>query len=66
LSKTGAGTAASKLGMPDLGVLSLNDMVANASMIASLDRTVPVIADADTGFGGFVYLSKSSTNSLLC
>lgn len=51
--QTGAGTAASRLGMPDLGVLSLNDMVANAGMIASLDRRVPLIADADTGFGGY-------------
>lgn len=40
--------------MPDLGVLSLNDMAANAGMIASLDRRVPLIADADTGFGGLV------------
>jgi 2-methylisocitrate lyase-like PEP mutase family enzyme len=38
--------------MPDLGLASMNDMVQNASMIASLDRTVPVIADADTGYGG--------------
>jgi hypothetical protein len=37
-------------------------MVANAGMIASLDRRIPLIADADTGFGGFVFiLSLSST-----
>lgn len=42
----------SRLGMPDLGILTLNDMLANAAMIASLDRSVPLIADADTGFGG--------------
>lgn len=53
MMQTGAGTAASRLGMPDLGVLSLNDMVANAGMIASLDRSIPLIADADTGFGGY-------------
>lgn len=52
LYMTGAGTAASRLGMPDLGLLTMNDMLANASMIASLDRTVALIADADTGFGG--------------
>lgn len=49
---TGAGTAASRLGAPDLGLVTMNDMLANASMIASLDRTVPLIADADTGYGG--------------
>ncbi|KAK6065660.1 hypothetical protein SCUP515_11102 [Seiridium cupressi] len=52
LYMTGAGTSVSRLGMPDLGILTMNDMVSNASMIASLDRKVPLIADADTGFGG--------------
>ena len=52
LHKTGAGTALSKLGMPDLGLATLNDMRENAGMIASLNRNIPLIADADTGFGG--------------
>ncbi len=51
--QTGAGTTMSRLGMPDLGVATLNDMRENAGMIASLDPTVPVIADADTGYGGW-------------
>jgi 2-methylisocitrate lyase-like PEP mutase family enzyme len=38
--------------MPDLGIATLNDMRDNASMIANLDRKVPLIADADTGYGG--------------
>ena len=38
--------------MPDLGVATLNDMRDHAAMIASLDRKVPLIADADTGYGG--------------
>ena len=42
----------SRLGMPDLGIATLNDMRENAAMIASLDRNIPLIADADTGFGG--------------
>jgi 2-methylisocitrate lyase-like PEP mutase family enzyme len=45
----------SRLGMPDLGIATLNDMRDNAAMIASLDRSVPLIADADTGFGGNFY-----------
>jgi 2-methylisocitrate lyase-like PEP mutase family enzyme len=56
---TGAGTAASKLGMPDLGLVTMNDMLANASMIASLDRTIPLIADADTGYGGPPMVSRT-------
>jgi 2-methylisocitrate lyase-like PEP mutase family enzyme len=47
---TGYGTAAMNLGLPDLGLLTMTEMVQNASRIsAAVD--VPVIADADTGFG---------------
>ena len=46
---TGAGTSAS-LGYPDFGLLTMTEMVANASrMNACID--VPLIADADTGYG---------------
>ena len=46
---TGAGTAASH-GYPDYGLLTMSEMVENAGRIAgSVD--VPVIADADTGYG---------------
>lgn len=52
LYMTGAGTAAARTGLPDLGMITMTEMLTNASMIAGLDRTVPVIADADTGYGG--------------
>ena len=48
---TGAGTAVTRIGKPDLGFVSLTEMLANASAIASTIR-VPLIADADTGYGG--------------
>jgi 2-methylisocitrate lyase-like PEP mutase family enzyme len=47
---TGAGTAASRLGVPDYGLITMTEMVANAGAIAAAVR-VPVIADADTGYG---------------
>lgn len=47
------------MGWADLGIAQLNDMVANASMIASLNPSVPVIADADTGYGGPVMVSRT-------
>ncbi|KAL7906411.1 Pyruvate/Phosphoenolpyruvate kinase-like domain-containing protein [Trichoderma velutinum] len=59
LYMTGAGTTISKLGMPDLGIATLNDMRETASMIASLDQSVPLIADADTGFGGPVMVGRT-------
>ncbi|KAF3073184.1 2,3-dimethylmalate lyase [Trichoderma lentiforme] len=59
LYMTGAGTTMSRLGMPDLGIATLNDMRDTASMIASLDQSVPLIADADTGFGGPVMVGRT-------
>ena len=49
----------SRLGWADLGMATLNDMQSNASMIASLDPGCPVIADADTGYGGPVMVART-------
>ena len=46
---TGFGTAAAR-GYPDLGLLTLSEMVQNARAIARSVR-VPTICDADTGYG---------------
>src|SRR5208282_1491216 len=46
---TGFGTAASR-GYPDLGLLTMSEMVANVRAIAS-SVDLPVICDADTGYG---------------
>ncbi len=48
---TGFGVAASHLGLPDLGLLSFGEMAERAAAVASAIR-IPLIADADTGFGG--------------
>jgi carboxyvinyl-carboxyphosphonate phosphorylmutase len=47
---TGAGTAASHLGQPDLGLTTLTEMATHASHLAGC-ITLPLIADADTGYG---------------
>lgn len=49
----------SRLGWADLGLAKLSDMRANAEMIASLNPAVPVIADADTGYGGPVMVART-------
>lgn len=50
---TGFGVVASYLGLPDAGLATYTDMVDRARPIASaLD--VPLIADADTGYGGLL------------
>lgn len=47
---TGFGTSASLLGRPDVGLLTMTQMVDNARRIAQA-VDVPVISDADTGYG---------------
>ncbi len=47
---TGFGTSAALLGRPDVGLLTQTEMVENARRIA-LAVNIPVIADADTGYG---------------
>ncbi|HTE82073.1 MAG TPA: isocitrate lyase/PEP mutase family protein, partial [Reyranella sp.] len=46
---TGAGTSAT-LGYPDYGLITMTEMVANASRIAN-SIAIPLISDADTGYG---------------
>ncbi|KAJ7668712.1 Pyruvate/Phosphoenolpyruvate kinase-like domain-containing protein [Mycena polygramma] len=58
---SGAATTASRLGQPDLAIATLNDFVEAAEMVCSLDPTVPVIADADTGFGGPAMIARTVT-----
>jgi len=53
LYMTGYGIAASHLGLPDAGLVSYADMVDRARTICA-GTSVPVIADADTGFGGLL------------
>ncbi|KIY46072.1 Phosphoenolpyruvate/pyruvate domain-containing protein [Fistulina hepatica ATCC 64428] len=59
LYQSGAATTASRLGQPDVAIATLNDFVGAAQMVCSLDPTVPVIADADTGFGGPVNVART-------
>ena len=47
---TGFGTAAGRLGRPDVGLLTMSEMVDNAHRIVEA-VDIPVIADADTGYG---------------
>jgi 2,3-dimethylmalate lyase len=47
---TGFGTSAALLGRPDVGLLTMTEMVDNAGRIAAC-VDIPLIADADTGYG---------------
>ena len=53
LYMTGYGTVASHLGLPDAGIATYSDMVGRVMAMAGMART-PLIADADTGYGGLL------------
>jgi len=55
---TGAGTTAVRLGMPDVGLLTMTEMVDNAARIAD-SCGLPVIADADNGYGGVLNVRRT-------
>mgnify|MGYP003694385497 CR=1 FL=1 len=50
VTMTGYGTSASRLGLPDLGYAGLAEMADHARNLAAA-VTIPLIADADTGYG---------------
>ena len=55
---TGAGTSVARLGQPDLALATMTEMLANAAAIADA-VDVPVIADADTGYGGVLNVGRT-------
>jgi len=55
---SGFATAASVFGLPDIGLLTMTDMVANAKRMADA-VSVPVIADADTGYGNHLNVVRT-------
>ncbi len=55
---TGFGTTASLAGRPDVGLLTGTEMIDNARRIAAA-VDVPVIADADTGYGNAINVVRT-------
>jgi 2,3-dimethylmalate lyase len=55
---TGFGSAASRLGRPDVGLMSMPEMVDNARrIVGAVD--IPVVADADTGYGNAINVIRT-------
>src|SRR6202051_1815600 len=48
---TGAGVAASGFGLPDIGLVTATEMADRGRMITGALGDIPLIADADTGYG---------------
>lgn len=55
---TGFGTAAGIFGLPDIGLVTMTEMVENARRIAG-SVGVPIVADADTGYGNHLNVVRT-------
>ena len=55
---TGFGTSLTRLGAPDVGLLTATEMVENATRIVDASG-LPVIADADTGYGNPINVRRT-------
>lgn len=55
---TGFGTSLTRLGMPDIGLLTMSEMIDNAARIADA-CAVPLVADADTGYGNAMNVRRT-------
>jgi len=58
LYMTGYGATASYLGLPDAGLATYTEMVARVGQICEL-TTTPLVADADTGYGGLLNVRRT-------
>ena len=56
---TGFGTAASILGQPDVGLVTMSEMVNRAAALTSGMEDCPLIADADTGYGNPINIRRT-------
>jgi len=55
---SGAGVANASFGLPDLGITSLNDVCEDVRRISAA-CTLPLLVDADTGFGGAFNIART-------
>ena len=61
---SGGGVAAGSLGMPDLGISSLDDVLTDVRRITDV-CDLPLLVDVDTGFGSSAFNVARTTRSLI-
>ena len=54
---SGGGVAASSLGLPDLGITTLQDVLTDVERISNTTK-LPLLVDADTGWGGAFNIAR--------
>lgn len=55
---SGGGVAANSLGMPDLGISTLEDVLTDIRRITAVSK-LPLLVDVDTGFGGAFNIART-------
>src|SRR6478609_6951279 len=55
---SGGGVAANSLGMPDLGISTMDDVLIDIRRITDAS-TLPLLVDADTGWGGAFNIART-------
>jgi len=55
---SGGGVAAGSLGLPDLGISSLDDVLTDVRRITDI-CPLPLLVDVDTGFGGAFNIART-------
>lgn len=55
---TGSGTTMSLIGQPDIGLLTMTEMVTQAKNL-NMAVSLPIIADADTGYGNAINVRRT-------
>ncbi len=55
---SGGGVAANSLGMPDLGISNLDDVITDAQRITEACN-LPLLVDIDTGWGGAFNIART-------
>ena len=55
---SGGGVAANSLGMPDLGISTLEDVLTDVRRITDV-TTLPLLVDIDTGWGGAFNIART-------
>src|SRR6478752_1128286 len=61
---SGGGVAAGSLGLPDLGISNLDDVLTDVRRITDA-CPLPLLVDADTGFGASAFNIARSVKSLI-
>jgi methylisocitrate lyase len=62
---SGGGVAAGSCGIPDLGITTMEDVLADLNRITDV-TTLPVLVDVDTGWGGAFNIARTVRSMIKC